>query len=133
MRASGSEDFVGSDFKVKIFFAQQPIHELYDLQDELILTKVVAMFEDRHVVGAVQRDERQSTRLQRTLEERRTFRLDSLDCKGGVEWTGNRLETDEVVSDRVGTAQQVLQLFNLIQNQEEIKDRSSYSESLQKH
>ena len=58
MWASGSEDFVGSDFKVKIFFAQQPVHELYDLQDELILTKVVAMFEDRHVVGAMQRDER---------------------------------------------------------------------------
>src|ERR1700733_5557821 len=44
-KGRGGEDTVGCEFKVKIFFQEQIIHEGDDLDDELVLAQVVAGFE----------------------------------------------------------------------------------------
>ena len=71
MSGGSSQDAVRCQLQIEILPPEEPIHERDDLEDELILTEVVSVLEDGHVVDAAHRRERQARRHQLRFEQRR--------------------------------------------------------------
>lgn len=75
---------VRQELEVEVLLAKKPIHEREELDDELVLSKVVAVLEDDGVVGPIVAEEVKAEGEEVRFEDRRLLRVDSDDGLAGV-------------------------------------------------
>ena len=65
---AGCQNLVGRQLQIEILSSEQLVHKGNHLQDQLILSQIIAMFEDRHILMRSNRGhERQS--IKRKIEQ----------------------------------------------------------------
>ena len=68
VRTSG-QNFVRSQLQVQVFLSEQALHQLEELDDQLVLADVITVLEEHRVIEVGGCLERQQQRLFRTLED----------------------------------------------------------------
>lgn len=79
------EHAVRHQLEVEVLFAEEAVHEGEELNDELVLSQIVAVLEDDRVRLSACRQELQSQREQVRLEDRRRLGIDSGNRDASVE------------------------------------------------